>query len=251
MIVAAHLVHLMPKCSAHQWVSHTRTRAHTHTGWSTCEAQIKWICWILHYLISVLRSISVTVDSSSLILGNSLIKFCGELLEYKADVLSYFWGRELRGKCLEPGWVPAGFIYSSSLLFCGSGSCHLENRCQGEWSVSINQPSWCRKVRSQLPDSCRRNDRGCRSRPADCRAPGTVRWCKLPRPRSPGQRQTPPSTRGHWRLEARPRRRWSPPRWSRPEPTGHGPKNVPTRHLKCVPLPCFRRCYSKALPAEG
>lgn len=92
----------------------------------------------------------------------------------------------------------------------------------------------------QLPGSSRRSDRGSRSRSSDCRPPGTVRCCKVPRPGRPGQRPTPPGTPGYRRESARPSRRGSPRRWTRRGPAERrrrGPRNVPRTHPKRVPLP--------------
>lgn len=106
--------------------------------------------------------------------------------------------------------------------------------------ISDRQPSWCRKVCFQLPDFSPLNYHGCHSRSLDCRGPCTVHWCKLPPPRTPERRPTPPSTSGYRSEVEWPHRRWSPQRWSRPELAGRwwqDPINVPTPHLKRVPLP--------------
>lgn len=117
--------------------------------------------------------------------------------------------------------------------------CHLASCWQGEISVSINEPSWCRKVCFHLLGFSRPNYHGCHSRSLGCRAPCTVHWCKLPQPRSPGHLPTPPSTPGYRSEAARPHRRWF-PGWSHPVLVGRrwqDPKNVLTQHLKRVPLP--------------
>lgn len=106
--------------------------------------------------------------------------------------------------------------------------------------ISDRQPSWCRKVCFQLPDFSPLNYHGCHSRSLDCRGPCTVHWCKLPPPRTPERRPTPPSTSGYRSEVEWPHRWWSPQRWSRPELAGRwwqDPINVPTPHLKRVPLP--------------